>query len=196
MTVQPIERIDRRVPLVVVLGVLVLFALEAIWLVGAAQANHDLEKENLTVAETTQQMRARTAELQANENRIRALYTRLNDAIFKSVPARGSGRFPAPGRRPAVRQNNLPPIIQAFGDAGCQVVSSPNTEGDLSLSFAIGSNALEFHRLVPLLTEQENSNAFLVIDKLLLNRPNETSPFSLQPVALQSRLMVHLLSIQ
>ena len=40
-----------------------------------------------------------------------------------------------------------------------------------SVSFEVGSNHLELHRLIPFLAEQENSNAFLFIDKLDLARP-------------------------
>lgn len=189
MVVQPIDRINRRVPLVVILGVLGLLAVESVWLVGAYRANRDLEKSNLALSETTQRMKARTAELKANEDRIKALYTRLSDAIIK-----GATRLPVPGKKPATRPNNSSPVVKAFSESGCQVVPNPNTDGDLSLRFAIGSNTLEFHRLLPLLTEQENSNAFLAVDSLTLTRPDETPPFSLKPSALVSSLTVHFLT--
>ena len=52
-----------------------------------------------------------------------------------------------------------------------------------------GSNHLELHRLLPLLAEQENSNAFLFIDKLDLTRPDEIPAFSTNPTGLQTRLL-------
>jgi hypothetical protein len=194
MPVQPIEKINRRVPLVVVFGVILLLAAEAIWLLGAYRANRNLERANLMVSETTRRMKARTADLKANEDRIKALYTRLNDAIIKRAPARGVSRLPAPGKNQA-QPSNLSPIVKTFTSSGCEVVPSANTDGDLSVRFAIGSDKLEFHRLLPLLTEEENSNAFLVVDSLTLTRPEETPPFSLKPAALESRLTVHLLAM-
>ena len=46
---------------------------------------------------------------------------------------------------------------------------------ETSVSFEVGSNHLELHRLVPFLAEQENSNAFLFVDKLDLVRPVDDS---------------------
>jgi hypothetical protein len=53
---------------------------------------------------------------------------------------------------------------------------------------------LEFHRVLPLFAQEENSNVFLFIDHLELLRPKTTEPFSEHPTALQSRLRVRMLT--
>ena len=65
---------------------------------------------------------------------------------------------------------------------------------ETSVSFEVGSNRLELHRLVPFLAEQENSNAFLFVDKLDLVRPLAIPSFSMNPAGLETRLLIRVLS--
>ena len=193
MPIQPVEKINPRVPLVVVAGVLLVLGAEAFWLLQGARANRALERANLAISEITRHTKAQTADLKANENRIKALYTRLGDAILKR-PLPNRNVRPAPAGKNRVQPGTLSPIVKGFTESGCKVVSAANTDGDLSLKFNIDSDKLELHRLLPLLTEQENSNAFFVVDSLTLTRPDQTPPFSLKAVALESHLTIRLLA--
>jgi hypothetical protein len=60
--------------------------------------------------------------------------------------------------------------------------------------FEAGSNNLELHRLLPFLAEQENSNAFLFLQRVDLARPAGVPAFSMNPTALETRLLIRVLS--
>jgi hypothetical protein len=79
-------------------------------------------------------------------------------------------------------------IIQDFVKAGLKDVPSGAAHSESSVGYQLGSDQLEFHRLVPLIAQEENSNVFLFIDHLEFTRPKATGPFSMTPTALQTRL--------
>jgi hypothetical protein len=191
-----IDRINPLVPFVVILLVLVFVAGEGYWLLRGHEENRSLERNNFLLAETNRQTKARTADLKTDQNRIKALYARLNDAVVKSVSVPQPGQLQPPVRtaQRATQSDAQPPVIRAFREGGYKVIVQPKNYSDLSLAFKLGSNVLEMHRVVPLLAEQENSNAFLIVDDLSINRPAAAAPFSLKPTALESRLTVRLLA--
>ena len=70
---------------------------------------------------------------------------------------------------------------------GLAAVPSAVTRTEASSSYDLGSTRFEFHRLIPLIAQAENSNVLLFFDHLELVRPKTTEPFSLRPTALQAR---------
>jgi hypothetical protein len=177
---------------IVIVGVLIILTGEVLWLWQLSRANSQLEQDNGRLRENLQRIKAHTDELRTNEPRIKAIYTRLNDAV---VIRKAGDRLPSPGA--AIRSQKTtgePPVIRAFRENGCDVVYSPNELGNLSVTYALGSTGIEFHRLVPLIAQEENSNSFLVVDSLELTRPEGTAPFSQKPTALNAHLVLRLLA--
>jgi hypothetical protein len=185
------EGANPRVAWIVIALVLALVLGEGALLWEKARANAALEQEAGQLRETLARTKAHTEDLRANQERIKALYARLNDAIV--VRSRELQMLaPQPKQKPPAE----PPVIKAFRDSGYQVVSSPNQLGNMSVTYAVVSHGTEFHRLVPLIAQQENSNSFLVVDKLVLDRPTATPAFSENATALDTQLSVRLLANQ
>ena len=98
------------------------------------------------------------------------------------------GRLPTPGHNPKGNPEYADSkVAKSLREYGLVVKSIQEGRRETSVSFEAGSNHLELHRLVPLLAEQENSNAFLFIDKLDLVRPAEIPAFSMNPTGLETR---------
>lgn len=132
--------------------------------------------------------------LRASKARIEALYTRLSDTMIASrgtsslhinstptAPLNDGSSFEAAG-------------IAGFTQAGLivQPVRVPN--GEMSIIYEAGTAGLEFHRLVPLLAEQENADLFLYFDKVILSRPPNIQSFSTEPTYLETRLTIRMLT--
>jgi hypothetical protein len=183
------EGANPRVAWIVIALVLALLLCQGAWLMSSVRANAALEQESGLLRENLAQTRARTEELRAGEARIKALYTRLNDAV-----AVRSRELPLLAPRPSQKASPEPPVIKAFRESGCQVAAKPNELGNMSVTYALVSHGTEFHRLVPFIAQQENSNTLLVVDKLVLGRPATTPAFSEKPTALDCELSVRLLS--
>jgi hypothetical protein len=66
--------------------------------------------------------------------------------------------------------------------------------GENAIIYIAGSSTLEFSRVISLLAELENSNAFLYFDKVVLNRPATVPAFSTAPTYLDGRFTVRLMS--
>ncbi|MEY2603892.1 MAG: hypothetical protein QOH31_1676, partial [Verrucomicrobiota bacterium] len=66
--------------------------------------------------------------------------------------------------------------------------------GETAAIYLAGSSTLEFSRVVSLIAELENSNAFLYFDKVALNRPAAVPAFSTAPTYLDGRFTLRLLS--
>ena len=79
-------------------------------------------------------------------------------------------------------------VIQDFVKAGLTAVPSGTVRSESSVGYQLGSEQLEFHRLVPLIAQEENSNVFLFIDHLEFVRPKAAGPFSMKATALQTQL--------
>ncbi len=168
-------------------------SVEVVYLEGFWKRNEESRKANEQQESSNSQMRRHNAELRAAAQRISATFTRLNDGIIRAVSI--DGRLPTPGRSP---KRNLEyadsKVAKSLQEIGLVVKSLQEGRRETSVSFEAASNHLELHRLIPFLAEQENSNAFLFVDKLDLLRPLEIPAFSVHPTELQTRLLVRVLS--
>jgi hypothetical protein len=184
---------DPRSAVILAIALLSVISMEAIYLENICRGNQELRISNDLLESGNLQTRRHIAELRAAMPKISATFTRLNDGII-----RGAGME---GRLLTSRQNpkdNLEyaddKVAKAFRDYGLIVKTLPKGHRDMSVSFEAGSNHLELHRLVPLLAEEENSNAFLFVDKLNLVRPEEIPAFAMNPTGLEARLQIRVLS--
>jgi len=152
----------------------------------ARRANDQLEASNL-------QTERYIAELRSAAQKIRATFTRLNDGIIRVDKI--EGRLPTPGRNPRVMPEYADSrVAKSLRENGFTVKPLQEGHREPSVSFEVGSNHLELHRLLPFLAEQENSNAFLFIDKLDLVKPVEIPAFSMNPTGLETRVLIRVLS--
>lgn len=172
-----------------------LLGLELKLLTDGWTAVHFLDQENKQQEIANNELEGEIEGLRVSKARIEALYTRLSDTMIASrgtsslhinstttAPLTGDGSsFEAAG-------------IAGFTQAGLivQPVRVPN--GEMSIIYEAGTAGLEFHRLVPLLAEQENADLFLYFDKVLLSRPPSIPPFSTDPTYLETRLSIRMLT--
>jgi hypothetical protein len=178
-----------RSAMLMVLVIVALFAGEMFWLYDWRGANEGLYLSNIRRAGQNWLDQRKITDLKATAYRINGLYLRLQDPIVggqnvQQLPSLDHG---------GVRQNSPEPVaIQDLVKAGFAVVPGIKRRRESSVVFELASNQLEFHRVVPLFAQEENSNVFLFIDHLELLRPWTTGPFSEHPTALQSRLRVRM----
>jgi hypothetical protein len=172
-----------------------LLGLELKLLVDGWTAAQFLDKENKQQEIGQDHLEGEIEGLRVSKARIEALYTRLSDTMIASrgtsslhinstptTPLTGDGSsFEAAG-------------ITGFTQAGLivQPVRVPN--GEMSIIYEAGTVGLEFHRLVPLLAEQENADLFLYFDKVVLSRPANIPPFTTEPTYLETRLTIRMLT--
>jgi hypothetical protein len=163
-----------------------LLGLELKLLVDGWNAAQFLDKENKQQEIGQDHLEGEIEGLRVSKARIEALYTRLSDTMIASrgtsSPLTGDGSsFEAAG-------------ITGFTQAGLivQPVRVPN--GEMSIIYEAGTVGLEFHRLVPLLAEQENADLFLYFDKVVLSRPPNIPPFTTEPTYLETRLTIRMLT--
>ena len=169
------------------LVIIMLFAGEIFWLYGWQGANEALYLSNIRQASQNWLDQRKITDLKAAAGRINGLYLRFQDPI---VAGQNVQQLPSLDHRGA-RQNSPEPVaIQDFVKAGFAAVPGTRRRHESSVVFELASNQLEFHRVVPLFAQEENSNVFLFIDHLELLRPKTTEPFSEHPTALRSRLRV------
>jgi hypothetical protein len=178
-----------RVAWIVIALVFALALGEGAWLVSMARSNAALEQEGGRLTQSLARTRAYTEELRSNEARIKILYARLKE----TAAVRSSGDLPLP--EPRTKQTAEPPVVKAFRQNGWRLIAAQTELGNLSVTYAAQSDRLEFHRLVPLIAEEENSNSLMVVDSLALRAPDSTPPFSLQPTALNAQLSLRILTL-
>lgn len=133
--------------------------------------------------------------LRVSKARIEALYTRLSDTMIASRGASSLHINSTPTTPLTSDSSSLEAAgIEGFTQAGLivQPVRVPN--GEMSIIYEAGTASLEFHRLVPLLAEQENADLFMYFDKVLLSRPPNIPPFSTDPTYLDTRLTIRMLT--
>jgi hypothetical protein len=171
-----------RSAIVLSVCILVLFVAEAFWLTNWHRANEELAIANARRAGQNAIDARKVLELRSAAVRIDGLYLRLQDPLSPTPQvAQPSGLGPRPvGMEPMA--------IQDFVKGGLKAFPSGSVHSESSVGYQLGSDQLEFHRLVPLIAQEENSNVFLFIDHLELLRPKVAGPFSIKPTALQSRL--------
>jgi hypothetical protein len=186
-------RKDPGSAVVLAMALIAVISTEAIYLEGFWKGQEELRKANDQLEAGISQSQRRIVELRAASQKISATFTRLNDGIIR-VPGT-EGRLSTPGRNSKDdSEYDDSKVAKSLREYGLLVKLIQESRREASVSFEVGSNHLELHRLLPLLAEQENSNAFLYIDKLDLTRPDEIPAFSTIPAGLQSRLQIRVLS--
>jgi hypothetical protein len=165
--------------------VVILFIAEAFWLYNWHRANEDLSMANVRRAGQNAIDGRKILELRSASVRIDGLYLRLQDPLTPTAQIAQQPSALVGGARPGPTE---PMVIQDFVKAGLKAVPSGAVHSESSIGYQLGSDQLEFHRVVPLIAQEENSNVFLFIDHLEFLRPKATGPFSLKPTALQTRL--------
>lgn len=154
-----------------------------------------LDQENREQETANDHLAGETEGLRVSKARIEALYSRLSDTMIAS---RGASSLHI-NSAPTAPLNSETSSLEAAGIAGftqagliVQPVRVPN--GEMSIIYEAGTASLEFHRLVPLLAEQENADLFLYFDRVLLSRPASIPPFSTDPTYLDTRLTIRMLT--
>ena len=154
-----------------------------------------LLSQNLIRRQESERLRAEIQALKALQPHIYAMFARLNDAVFNPKAAE-AGQTSGRSRLRPLDAHERPSAIEAIVDAGVVVQPGRPALGETSAIFEAGSSRLEFQRLIALLAEQENSNAFLYFDRLLLNRPAAVPPFSELPTYIDARFSIRVLAIR
>lgn len=186
-------RKDPGSAVVLAMALIAVVSTEAIYLEGFWKREAELRKANDQLEAGSSQKQRHIFELGAARQKISATFTRLNDGIIRVTGT--EGRLPTPGRNSkGESEYDDSKVAKSLREYGLLVKLIQEGRREASVSFEVGSNHLELHRLLPLLAEQENSNAFLFIDKLDLTRPDEIPAFSTNPAGLQSRLQIRVLS--
>ncbi len=173
-------------------ALLVFIAIEAFYLNNLWKRNEESQRTNDQLEAANSQIQRHIAELRSATQKISAIFARLNDGIIRA-PA-NDGHLPIPGRNSIGNPDDDSKVAKSFREYGLVVKSVQQSRHETSVSFEAGSNHLELHRLLPLLAEQENSNAFLFVDKLDLDRPAEIPAFSMNPTGLETRLVIRVLT--
>jgi Type II secretion system (T2SS), protein M subtype b len=191
-------KVDKPRPqaaMLLALAIIVLLGIEAFWLNGLHQHNSDIALSNVRRANQNAIEQRKITDLKAVAERIKGLYLRLQDSLV--MPAKTAQELPSLSKSAANenRSQGAPEPIEDFRKAEFEILPAPERKAESSKAFDLGSNQLEFHRIVPLLAQAENSNPFLFIDHLAIARPKATEAFSHKPTALQSRLTVRLLNL-
>ena len=180
----------------IALLVLVIIGIEAYILGNAHKSADELAMQNQIQEQANHRLEAEIGGLKISQLKIKALFLRLNDAVYNSqaldqIPEQASGKL----RARQVRQpEELPPAIKQLNEAGILARPEGVPSGESAVVYQAGSSKLELHRLIPILAEQENSNAFLFLDRVYLSRPVSVPPFSIDPTYLETRLTVRILS--
>jgi hypothetical protein len=189
----PLARRDPRSAILMTLVLVAIVLCEAVSLIGYLERNDELRTGNDQLEAANRQTARHISELRSSAEKIAATFTRLNDGIVR-VPG-NEGRLPIPGGNPNegadIAENR---IEKAIRDYGLVVKPVNRMRHESSLTFEAGSNQLEFHRLLPFLAEQENSNAFLFLERVDLVRPAQVPAFSTNPTGLEARLLIRVLS--
>jgi hypothetical protein len=168
-------------------------SLEVFCVLQVTYSSNALLNQNLIRRQENERMRAEIQGLKALQPRISAMFVRLNDAVF-NPRIKETGQTSGRAHPRLLNGQERPSAIQAIVDAGVVVQPSRPTLGESSAIFEAGSSRLEFQRLIALLAEQENSNAFLYLDRLLLNRPAAIPPFSELPTYIEARFSIRILA--
>ena len=172
-----------------------LLGLELNLLTKGRSAVRLLDQENREQETANDHLAGETEGLRVSKARIEALYSRLSDTMIASRGASSLHINSAPTAPLNSENSSLEPAgIAGFTQAGLivQPVRVPN--GEMSIIYEAGTASLEFHRLVPLLAEQENADLFLYFDRVLLSRPASIPPFSTDPTYLDTRITIRMLT--
>jgi len=177
----------------IALLVLGFVSIEAFCVLQVNKWSDQLAKQNLVQRQNNDRTRAEIQELRTTQPRISAMFVRLNDAIFNPRPSE-PGQTLRRSRMRIFDDDQRPSAIQRIAEAEVVVQPGKANPGESAAIFEAGSSRLEFQRLIPLLAEQENSNAFLYYDRVLVNRPAIVPPFSELPTYLEARFSIRILA--
>lgn len=186
-------RKDPRSAVALAVALIAAISIEAVYLENLWKRGEEARQSNGQLDAANSQMQRHIAELRSSAQKITAIFTRLNDGIIRVAGI--EGRLPVPGHNPKSNSEyGDSKEAKSLQEFGLVVKSFQEGHRETSVSFEAGSNRLELHRLVPFLAEQENSNAFLFVDKLDLVRPLAIPSFSMNPAGLETRLLIRVLS--
>ena len=189
----PEAKKDPRSAVFLAIALTAIVAIEAVYLQGFWKRNQDLRQTNSQLESSNSQMQRHIAELRLATQRIGAIFARLSDGMLSVAGI--EGRLPIPGHSPkGISPYTESKVAKSLRECGFLVSAFQEGRRESSVTFKVSSNQLELHRLIPLLAEQENSNAFLFVDKLNLVRPGQTPAFSMNPVGLETELLIRVLS--
>jgi hypothetical protein len=185
---------DPKSAVALTVALLIVIAIEAVYLEDFWRRNEEARKINDQLEATNSQTQRHIAELRSAAQKIGVVFTRLNDGIARVASA--EGRLPTPGQNPKYNSHGSDPrVAESLREYGLVVTSLLGVRHESSVSFEVDSDHLELHRLVPLLAEEENSNAFLFVDKLDLVRPLQVPAFSMSPTGLETRFSIRVLAV-
>jgi hypothetical protein len=187
------SRKDPRSAVALVLALLVMVSLESLYLEGFRQRNEKMRSTNSELEARNQQLQRHIVELRSLLPKINATFIRLNDSVVRVTGT--EGHLPIPGHMVKnVSEYAESKVVKSLHEYGLAVKSLQEGRREASISFEVASNRLELHRLIPFLAQEENSNAFLFVDKMDLVRPSQVPSFSMNPTRLETRLLLRNLS--
>jgi hypothetical protein len=175
--------------------VIVLLLVETFVLVRGWSNLENLKLANQLQIQTNIRLADEIDGLKLSRPRIAALFARLNESVVRTSNLELNRN---PGNRSlTINRDNTdqePFVISRLNEMG--VVSQPSRvpNGEAATIYIAGSTTLEFSRIASLMAELENSNPFLYLDKVVLNRPGAVPPFSTAPTYLDTRFTLRLLS--
>jgi hypothetical protein len=177
------------------LSVALFLAGETVFLVRGWSNLEDLRLTNQLKIQANGRLEAEINGLRLSQPRIDALFARLNESVARTKNLelnRSSTDRSLLANREATDQESF--VINRLTEMGVvtQAVRVPN--GETAVIYLAGSSTLEFSRIVSLIAELENANAFLYFDKVALNRPAAVPAFSTAPTYLDGRFTLRVLS--
>jgi hypothetical protein len=183
--------------IVALLGSLVILLLggEAFLLLRGWSGLEDLTLTNQLQTQANGRLEAEISGLKLSQAKINALFARLNESVARTKTAelnRDSTNRSLLANREMVDQE--PFVISRMAEMGVVTQSSRVPNGESAMIYLGGSSTLEFSRVVSLIAELENANAFLYFDKAVLNRPAAVPGFSTAPTYLDCRFTIRLMS--
>jgi len=189
--------LQRQVAFLGGIGLLVFgfISLELFCILRMNKGSDALLNQNVIQRQENERMRTEIQGLKAMQQKISAMFVRLNDAVF-NLRIMEAERTSSLSRLRSLTGDERPSAIQMIADAGVVVHPGRTNPGEASAIFEAGSSRLEFQRLIPMLAEQENSNAFLYIDRIFVSRPAAIPPFSELPTYLDARFSIRILAIR
>jgi hypothetical protein len=152
-------------------------------------------EQNVVLEQTNIRRRAEIFGLKADQSRVKALYVRLRDAIY-NARATNVSRVSVATRLRSLDQDATPAFLKGLIEAGGVARPERVPPGENALIYEAGCSRLELQRLIPLLAEQENSNAFLFLDRVTLSRPESVPAFSAEPSYLNARFTIRILAVR
>ena len=187
--------LQRQVAFLGGIGLLVFgfISLELFCILRMNKGSDALLNQNVIQRQENERTRLEIQGLKAMQQKISAMFVRLNDAVF-NIRIMEAERTSSLSRLRSLTGDERPSAIQMIADAGVVVHPGRTNPGEASAIFEAGSSRLEFQRLIPMLAEQENSNAFLYIDRIIVSRPAATPPFSELPTYLDARFSIRILA--